>query len=116
MLTVTRAAFGEGPPGDSQVAGWDGRAVAALAGDELLGSAGWTRVINEMSEIVGVAVAEHARRRGIGAALTVAATREAFTEGASLALLTPGSDATARVYARAGFHDATTMLHLRYER
>jgi predicted GNAT family acetyltransferase len=115
MLTVTRAAFGQGAPNDSAIAEWDGRAVAALKGEEVLGSAGWTTVIDEMSEIVGVAVAEHARRSGIGYALTVAAAREAFADGAALALLTPGSDTTARVYARAGFHDTTTMLHLRHE-
>jgi predicted GNAT family acetyltransferase len=70
-------------------------------------------VIDGMSEIGGVAVAEAARRRGIGAALTVAASRGAFDDGASMVLLTPGDDATARVYERAGFRDATTMLHLR---
>jgi predicted GNAT family acetyltransferase len=116
MLTVTRGAFGEGPPDDSELAGWDGRAVAALVGGEVVGGARWTAVIDEMSEIAGVGVAYNARRRGIGAALTAAAARGAFAEGASLVLLTPGSDATARVYARAGFQDATTMLHLRYEK
>jgi GNAT superfamily N-acetyltransferase len=115
MLTVTRGAFGEEPQDESEVAGWDGRAVAALMGDELVGGASWTAVIDEMREVVGVAVADRARRRGIGTALTVAAAREAFAEGASLVLLTPGSDATARMYARTGFQDATTMLHLRYD-
>jgi predicted GNAT family acetyltransferase len=113
-LTVTRAAFGEGPPDDQEVARWDGRTLAALVDGEVVGSATWTTVIDGMSEIGGVAVAEGARRRGIGAALTVEATRSAFADGATLALLTPGDDATARVYERAGFRDATTMLHLRH--
>jgi GNAT superfamily N-acetyltransferase len=114
MLTVTRAAFGEGPPDDQEIARWDGQTVAALVDGEVVGGATWTTVIDGMSEIGGVAVAEAARRRGIGAALTVEATRRAFADGATLALLTPGDDATARVYERAGFRDATTMLHLRH--
>lgn len=113
MLTVTRAAFGEPPPDEGYVAGWSGSTVAALADGEVIGSASWTPVIDGLSEIAGVAVAEHARRRGIGAALTIAATRHAFADGASMALLTPGSDASARVYERAGFRIVTPMLHLR---
>jgi predicted GNAT family acetyltransferase len=113
MLTVTRAAFGEGPPDDDEVARWNGNTIAALMDGEVVGSATWTTVIDGMSEIGGVAVAEAARRRGIGAALTVGASRGAFNDGASMVLLTPGDDATARVYERAGFRDATTMLHLR---
>jgi ribosomal protein S18 acetylase RimI-like enzyme len=113
MLMVTRAAFGEGPPDDNEVARWNGCTIAALIDGEVVGSASWTTVIDGMSEIGGVAVAEAARRRGIGAALTVAASRGAFDDGASMVLLTPGDDATARVYERAGFRDATTMLHLR---
>jgi ribosomal protein S18 acetylase RimI-like enzyme len=114
MLTVTRAAFGEGPPDGDAVARWEGQAIVALADGKVLGSASWTTVIDGMSEIVAVAVAEQARRRGIGTALTVAATRAAFADGASMALLTPGDDATARVYECAGFSDTTTMLHLRH--
>jgi predicted GNAT family acetyltransferase len=116
MLTLTRAAFGERAPDGEEVAQWRGSAVVALLDGEVAGSASWTTVIDRMTEIVGVAVAEGARRRGIGTALTVAATRAAFADGASVALLTPGDDATARVYERAGYRDTTTMLHLRHER
>jgi GNAT superfamily N-acetyltransferase len=112
-MTATRAAFGEGPPGDDEVEASSGRIVAALVGGEVVGGAGWTRVLDGMSEIVGVGVLEEHRRRGIAGALTAAATREAFAEGANLALLTPGDDSTARVYERAGFADTSTMLHLR---
>lgn len=114
MLTVTGAAFGDPPPDDGQVARWEGRTVAALVDGEVVGSASWTKVIDGMSEIAGVAVAERDRRRGIGGALTVAATRHAFEDGALMALLTPGSDASARVYERAGFQTVTTMVHLRH--
>jgi ribosomal protein S18 acetylase RimI-like enzyme len=113
MLTVTGAAFGDPPPEDQEVAQWRGRTIAALRDGEVVGSASWTTVIDDMSEIAGVAVAEHARRRGIGSALTVAATRRAFAEGATLALLTPGSDDSERIYERAGFRSVTSMLHLR---
>jgi len=113
MLAVTHSAFGEPPPRDDVVARWEGRAIAAVAGSAVLGSAGWTMVVDGMSEIVGVAVDDAARRRGIGTALTIAAARAAFAEGASYAFLTPGDDNTARVYERAGFSDATTMIHLR---
>ena len=112
-MTATRAAFGEGPPGDDEVEASSGRIVAALVGGEVVGGAGWTRVLDGMSEIVGVGVLEEHRRRGIAGALTAAATRAAFAEGANLALLTPGDDSTARVYERAGFADTSTMLHLR---
>jgi ribosomal protein S18 acetylase RimI-like enzyme len=78
--------------------------------------AGQPPVIDGISEIVGVGVAEHARRHGIGNALTVAATHRAFADGASVALLTPGSDASARIYERAGFRNVTTMVHLRHKR
>jgi predicted GNAT family acetyltransferase len=114
MLSVTRDAFGDGPPSDELIAHWKGQTVAALQYGQIVGSASWTTVIDGMSEIGGVAVAEGARRQGIGRALTVAAARRAFTDGASMALLTPGDDVTARVYERAGFRDATTMLHLRH--
>ena len=114
MLTVAHEAFGEAPPDAANVERWAGRAVVAVKHGEVLGVASWTTVIEGMSEIVGVAVAGEARRRGIGAALTVAASRAAFADGASLAMLTPGDDRTAAVYERAGFSDATTMLHLRH--
>lgn len=114
MLTVTGAAFGDPPPEDREVEQWRGRTIAAVLDGEIVGSASWTSVIDGMSEIAGVAVADHARRRGIGSALTVAATRRAFGDGATLAVLTPGSDASERIYERAGFRTVTTMLHLRF--
>lgn len=48
----------------------------------------------------------------VGAALTAAATRAAFDARAQIALLTPSSDDTARVYERVGFRRVATMLHL----
>ena len=53
--------------------------------------------------IFGVGVLEHARRRGIGAAMTSWLLEKAFAQGATLAHLNPDSDAAARLYARLGF-------------
>lgn len=113
MLTVTAAAFGDGPPDDAAVARWNRNTVVAVRGGEVLGSASWTTVIDGISEIAGVAVGEQERRQGIGPSLSVAATRAAFADGASLAMLTPGHEGSARVYERAGYSDLSTMLHLR---
>jgi ribosomal protein S18 acetylase RimI-like enzyme len=113
MLAVQHDAFGDPPPSDETAAAWDGQVIAALLDGVLVGAADWTPVIDGMSEIAGVAVAQAARRRGIGSAVTAAAARAAFEQGATLALLTPGSDESARVYERAGFSDTTTIVHLR---
>lgn len=53
--------------------------------------------------IFGVAVLEHARRRGVGAALTTWLLARAFAGGATLAHLNPDTDVAARLYARLGF-------------
>ncbi len=112
-LAATHAAFGDSPPSAADVAGWPGRGVAALVDGQVVGGASWTPVIDGITEIAGVGVIETMRRRGIGGALTAAAVRAAFDAGATLAILTPGDDETARVYERVGFSDTTAMLHLR---
>ena len=112
-LAVTRSAFGEPPPNEADVTRWRGPAIAGIVDGQVVGAAAWTPVIHGMSEIVGVAVSPAMRRRGIGCALTAAATQAAFDEGASVVLLTPGDDDTARVYEHAGFRDTTTMMHLK---
>jgi ribosomal protein S18 acetylase RimI-like enzyme len=58
-------------------------------------------------------VREPFRRRGIAAALTAEATRQGMAEGAQLAVLVPGHEGAARVYERAGFADASRMIHVR---
>jgi GNAT superfamily N-acetyltransferase len=112
-LRATNAAFGDGPPSDADVAAWPGRCVAALVDGHVVGAASWTAIIDGFTEIAGVGVIETMRRKGIGGAVTAAAVRAAFEAGATLAILTPGDEETARVYQRAGFTDTTTMLHLR---
>lgn len=112
MLAAQNAAFGEPPPTPEAIATWRLRGVAALHADQVVGGAAFTEVIDGLSEIVGIAVVPSARRRGLGAALTAAATRAAFDAGAELALLTPASEGTARVYERVGFRRVATMMHL----
>jgi len=53
--------------------------------------------------IFGVAVLPHARRQGIGTALTSWLLTLAFDQGVALAHLNPDSETAARVYARLGF-------------
>jgi ribosomal protein S18 acetylase RimI-like enzyme len=113
LMRAQMAAFEESPPSDEQIARWDGRAVAALVDGEVVGAAAWTQVFDGMTEIAGIAVIEAYRRRGIAGALTAEATRQGFLEGASLAVLVPGHEGAARVYERAGFADASRMIHVR---
>lgn len=53
--------------------------------------------------IFGVGVLEHARRQGIGGAMTSWLLEKAFAQSATLAHLNPDSDAAAGLYARLGF-------------
>jgi ribosomal protein S18 acetylase RimI-like enzyme len=115
LMRAQMAAFDEPPPSEEQIARWDGRAVAALVYGEVVGGAVWTQVLDGMTEIAGIAVLEAFRRRGIAGALTAEATRQGFAEGASLAVLVPGHEGAARVYERAGFADASRMIHVRVD-
>jgi hypothetical protein len=45
-------------------------------------------------------------------AAATARTADAFAVGVTTAFLTPGDDGAHRVYERAGFADATVMLHI----
>jgi GNAT superfamily N-acetyltransferase len=70
-------------------------------------------VLDDMTEVAGIGVREPFRRRGIAGALTAAATRQGLAEGALLAVLSPGHEGAARVYERAGFADASRIIHMR---
>jgi ribosomal protein S18 acetylase RimI-like enzyme len=97
------------PPSDPRRAG--GGSVLARVDGEPVAAATWTAVVDGTSEVAGVATAERWRRRGLAGAVTAAAAREAFAAGARLCVLSPGGDEAQRVYARAGFRRAATMLH-----
>ncbi|MCA1833785.1 MAG: GNAT family N-acetyltransferase [Actinomycetota bacterium] len=115
LVHVQRAAFGQDPlPDDHEVtdpAARGGGAVVARIGREVVATAAWTKVLDGVTEIVGVATAEAWRRRGLAGAVTAAATRAAFAAGATTCILSPGSKQAQRVYARAGFSRVATMLH-----
>jgi GNAT superfamily N-acetyltransferase len=112
---VQRRAFGDRELGDGEPAAdprrHGGGAILARSNGVPVAAAGWTAVVDGVSEIVGVATEEIWRRRGLAGATTAAATREAFAAGAELCLLSPGDEVALRVYARAGFRRVATMLH-----
>jgi GNAT superfamily N-acetyltransferase len=112
---LQRRAFGDPPladddePRDPRRHG--GGAVLVRVGGVPASAATWTPVIDGVSEIVGVATEEAYRGQGLAGLVTAAATSRAFEAGAALAVLSPGGDEAQRVYARAGFRPAATMLH-----
>jgi GNAT superfamily N-acetyltransferase len=59
--------------------------------------------------LAGVGVLEHARRRGVAAAMSFWLLERAFADGARLAHLHPDTDAAARVYQRLGFAAAGAL-------
>jgi GNAT superfamily N-acetyltransferase len=65
-----------------------------------------------VTELAGIGVLESHRRRGIAGAITAGLTRSAHAAGTTTGWLTPGDDGAHRVYARAGFTEATTQVHL----
>jgi ribosomal protein S18 acetylase RimI-like enzyme len=90
--------------------------LALLARDDATGAivgGGVATVPSEgVTEIAGIGVRETHRRRGIAGAITAGLARAAFSAGLTTAWLTPGHEGAQRVYARAGFADTTTMLHI----
>jgi ribosomal protein S18 acetylase RimI-like enzyme len=110
---LQRAAFGQEPV-DAVSAETPRRLLAGRVDGVIATAAGWSEVIGGVSEIVGVATAESFRRRGLGGAMTAAAARAAFGEGAELCVLSPGDETAMRVYERAGFRRVATMLHWSY--
>jgi predicted GNAT family acetyltransferase len=85
--------------------------VLARVAGEAVAAAGWTDVVDGISEIAGVATAEPWRGHGLAGLVTAAATRGAFAAGAELCILSPGSETAQRVYERAGFRRVATMLN-----
>ncbi len=120
-ITVGNRSFGspDAPEAtDADVEGWVARRSAA-EGVALLGLldgrpvaiASATPPLDELSEVAGVGVVEHARNRGIGSAMTAAAARGGAARGAGLLFLSPGSDAAQSIYARVGFRPAERTLY-----
>ncbi len=87
-------------------------AVLARVDGEPAGGGMGLAIATGTTEIVGIAVAEPFRRRGIAGAVTAELAAMAFEAGAASAFLTPGDEGAQRVYARAGFEPSDVMLHL----
>jgi N-acetylglutamate synthase-like GNAT family acetyltransferase len=88
----------------------DGRTAHALAeapGEGAVASGNYQRVA-DVAEIVGVATLPAARRRGLGAAVTVALARHALDHGVRTVFLSAAEEDVARVYARVGFRRVGT--------
>ena len=110
VRNMQRVAFGQ-PPVDSVSAETSERTLVGRVGGVLATAGSWTEVIGGVSEVAGIATAEPFRRRGLAGALTAAAAKAAFEEGAELCVLSPGDETALRVYERAGFSRVATMLH-----
>lgn len=109
---VQRVAFGQARLGEAEEpAAPSGGAVLARSGRNAVSAASWTSIVDGVTEIAGVATAEPWRGRGLAGAVTAAAARAAFADGAALCILSPGDETGQRVYARAGFRRVATMLH-----
>jgi ribosomal protein S18 acetylase RimI-like enzyme len=118
-LTVGRRAFGSGDEPDASDEEVEERqarrdvstALIGLLDGEPVAVAAATPPLDGLSEVAGIGVLERARRRGIGAAMTAAAARDAATKGAEVVFLAPGSDEAQSVYTRVGFRPAETSLY-----
>lgn len=109
VRNLQRIAFGQ-PPVDA-LDDTPARTLAGRVDGTIVTASAWSEVIGGVSEIVGVATADPFRGRGLAGALTAAAARAAFDNGAELCVLSPGDDTAMRVYERAGFSRVATMLH-----
>ncbi|MEA2124770.1 MAG: hypothetical protein QOI80_1552, partial [Solirubrobacteraceae bacterium] len=87
-------------------------AVIAFAEEEIAGGGMCLDALEGVVELVGIGVLEEFRERGIAAAVTGELARLAFETGVHTAFLTPGAEATARIYERAGFERTDEMLHM----
>jgi GNAT superfamily N-acetyltransferase len=112
VAAVTAVAFGGHAPPPPTVADLrllqDDLAAGAVArvlvtGPEGPVAAGSAQRSAGVIELVGIATARTARRRGLGAAVTSALACAALDAGAELVFLAAGDDGAARVYERVGF-------------
>jgi hypothetical protein len=122
VATAQAEAFGEEPPTEAEIARLRERiaagGIAVYARDavtgEPAGGGACTPLRDGLSEVVGVAVREPYRKRGLGGAITLMLTRAAYDAGAETVFLTPAGDPQERVYARVGYRRIDSVLFLRH--
>lgn len=96
---------------DLSEGGW--LAYLGRVGGEPAGAAVFSRPLDGVSEIAGVATRRPFRRRGIASCLTTLAAAEAFTLGAQTACLTAEDERAGRIYERLGFKALSMMVAYR---
>jgi len=79
---------------------------------QIAGGAACAAPVNGVGELDGVAVAQCARRRGIGAAVTARLTTLAYWRGYHLVWLESSDPAARRVYARIGYRPIADRLYM----
>ncbi len=109
---------------DTPAAMLEAQAPAALAGlrdstagrflgwweGEVVAVATYSAPNNGLTQLGGVGTLEAFRQRGIGAYLSAVATRTAFDNGVTLAILSAGNEGATRVYERIGYRASATAL------
>jgi ribosomal protein S18 acetylase RimI-like enzyme len=116
LLRAQTEAFGDpfDPADIARLVPMLGRRVAVLAyADGEVAGGGMCQVpIAGVTELVGIAVREDFRRRGVATAITAELTRHAFAAGVETAFMTPGDTGAQAAYERAGYAATDEMLHL----
>lgn len=87
-----------------------GRRFLARLEGQPAGVSAFSRPIDGVTELAGIATRVPFRRQGIAAYLTWYATRAAFDLGVQTACLTAEDARAGRVYERAGYHPFSVML------
>jgi ribosomal protein S18 acetylase RimI-like enzyme len=101
------AAVGPARLDSDAVAGLRVDAIVVDPVDGMVARGGYQAALGA-AEIVGVATLPAARRRGNGAAVTVALARHALDHGNDLVFLSAADEDVARIYARIGFRRVGT--------
>ena len=89
-----------------------GIVVLAMFRGEPAGGGSCSAPVDGMTELVGVAVANRFRRRGIGAALSAYLTSRAHHRGYRLVWLEPADDSVERIYASIGYRPLGEKLNI----
>lgn len=109
-LVYPRAALVDGAAFVGRYGGRYGGRYSGRYGGAAVGAGLINRPHDGLTELAGVATLEAYRRRGVAAAVCVAAAAHAFDSGVEAVCLSAGDEGSTRVYERAGFSVVATML------